>query len=95
MIATMVEKHIHDIHSMDSLAGLYQFSIHENAFVVGTDDYGGIKPEPIDYSAYVYFHKQGNRGLILLMNGLLQSKDKSVFFQAEEEIANLLYESFL
>jgi CubicO group peptidase (beta-lactamase class C family) len=43
----------------------------------------------------MYFHKQERWGFILVMNGLVQRKGQSVYFEAEEELAQLLYSTFL
>lgn len=43
----------------------------------------------------MYFHKKDQWGLILVMNGLVQRKGRGVFFEAEEELARLLYSAFI
>jgi CubicO group peptidase (beta-lactamase class C family) len=181
---------IGDLKDMDSIAVLYEYSEADARFTVGTDDFGGRKPDAIDYSGYVpgtngalfspqgglrttvndltrfleahvnagelngarilkpeiadlmhsahwaghrqdgffrncglqfqitddlipghrlvghagdaygllsdmYFHKQERWGFILVMNGLIQRKGQNVYFEAEEELAHLLYSTFI
>lgn len=43
----------------------------------------------------MYFHKQERWGFILLMNGLIQRKGEGVYFEAEEELAQVLRAAFL
>ncbi|MBD0383231.1 serine hydrolase domain-containing protein [Paenibacillus sedimenti] len=181
---------IGDFTNMDDIAALYEYAEADGQFTVGTDDFGGRKPDPIDYSSYVpgtngalfspqgglrtsvndltrfmeahanggalnrtrilqtetadlmhtphwaghrtegffrnsglqfqitddlipgqrlighagdaygllsdmYFHKQERWGLILVMNGLIQRKGQGVYFEAEEELAQLLHVSVL
>ncbi|MFD0696168.1 serine hydrolase domain-containing protein [Paenibacillus sp. GCM10027628] len=181
---------IGDFTNMDDIAVLYEYAEAEDRFFVGTDDFGGKKPDAIDYSSYVpgtngalfspqgglrtsvhdltrfmeahagggelngirilkpetaelmhtpqwaghrmdgffrnsglqfqitddlipgqrlvghagdaygllsdmYFHKQERWGLILVMNGLVQTKGQGVYFEAEEELAQLLHAAFL
>lgn len=181
---------IGDFENMDAIAALYEYSEADNDFTVGTDDFQGRKPAPIDYSGYVpgtngalfspqgglrtsvhdltrfleahanagersgvrilkpetadlmhaahwaghrdtgffrnsglqfqitddlipghrlighagdaygllsdmYFHKQDGWGFILAMNGLVQRKGPNVYFEAEEELAQLLYSAFV
>jgi CubicO group peptidase (beta-lactamase class C family) len=181
---------IGDLKDMDSIAVLYEYSEADGRFTVGTDDFGGRKPDAIDYSGYVpgtngalfspqgglrttvkdltrfleahvnagelngtqilkpeivdlmhsahwsghrtdgffrngglqfqitddlipghrlvghagdaygllsdmYFHKQERWGCILVMNGLIQRKGQNVYFEVEEELAQLLYATFI
>jgi CubicO group peptidase (beta-lactamase class C family) len=181
---------IGDLKDMDSIAVLYEYSEADDSFTVGTDDFGGRKPDAINYSGYVpgtngalfspqgglrttvndltrfleshvnagelngarilkpeiadlmhsahwaghrqdgffrncglqfqitddlipghrlvghagdaygllsdmYFHKQERWGFILVMNGLIQRKGQNVYFEAEEELAHLLYSTFI
>ncbi|MGC5325872.1 serine hydrolase domain-containing protein [Brevibacillus sp. SYSU BS000544] len=41
----------------------------------------------------LYFHPEEQWGIIVIMNGLHQVKGQHVFFAAEEDLANFLYES--
>ncbi|MFC5449398.1 serine hydrolase domain-containing protein [Paenibacillus aestuarii] len=43
----------------------------------------------------MYFHRQERWGFVLLMNGLVQRKAQGVYFEAEEELARLLHNTFL
>ncbi|MEC0268519.1 serine hydrolase domain-containing protein [Paenibacillus anseongense] len=43
----------------------------------------------------MYFHKQEKWGFILLMNGVIQSKGQGIYFEAEEELAQVLKTAFL
>ncbi|MZQ86618.1 serine hydrolase [Paenibacillus sp. 5J-6] len=43
----------------------------------------------------MYFHKQEKWGFILLINGLIQRKGQGVYFEAEEELAQVLQAAFL
>ncbi|ANE45282.1 hypothetical protein SY83_01865 [Paenibacillus swuensis] len=181
---------IQDIPDMDAVAVLYEYVEDERRFTVGTDDFGGHKPNATDFSDYVpgtngaifspqgglrttvkdlsrfmrthaeggalegtrilqqetaklmhnthwsgnrhegffrtiglqfmitedlipgkrlighsgdaygllsnmYFHPEEQWGILLIMNGLHQKKDASVFFKAESELAGLLYNTFL
>ncbi|MBA2943704.1 beta-lactamase family protein [Paenibacillus sp. CGMCC 1.16610] len=43
----------------------------------------------------MYFHKQEKWGFILLINGVIQSKGRGVYFEAEEELAQVLKTAFL
>lgn len=43
----------------------------------------------------MYVHAQGRWGFILLMNGLVQRKAQGVYFEAEEELARLLHNTFV
>jgi CubicO group peptidase (beta-lactamase class C family) len=182
--------HIGHFEDLDSVAVLYEYVEADGSFTVGTDDFGGRKPDAIDYSGYVpgtngalfspqgglrttvhdltrfleahvnagewngvrilkqetadlmhsahweghrrdgffrncglqfqitddlipgqrlighagdaygllsdmYFHKQERWGFILIMNGLVQRKGRGVYFEAEEELAQLLYSTFI
>jgi CubicO group peptidase (beta-lactamase class C family) len=54
---------------MDSVAVLYEYSEAENRFTVGTDDFDGKKPEPVDYSGYV----PGTNGALFSPQGGLRT----------------------
>ncbi|MCZ8512665.1 serine hydrolase [Paenibacillus filicis] len=43
----------------------------------------------------MYFEPQERWGFVLIMNGLVRRKGRGAFFEAEEELAGLLYETFL
>ncbi|KIL38951.1 hypothetical protein SD70_23135 [Gordoniibacillus kamchatkensis] len=43
----------------------------------------------------MYFHERERWGFILIMNGLVQRKGQGVYFEAEEELARLLYDVFI
>jgi CubicO group peptidase (beta-lactamase class C family) len=71
---------IGDLKDMDAVAVLYEYSEADNRFIVGTDDFGGRKPDAIDYSSYV----PGTNGALFSPQGGLRTtvNDLTRFLEA-------------
>ncbi|SEB52525.1 serine hydrolase domain-containing protein [Paenibacillus sp. GP183] len=78
---------IGDFEDMDSIAVLYEYSEADNRFIVGTDDFGGRKPDPIDYSGYV----PGTNGALFSPQGGLRTTvhDLTRFLEAHVKAGEL------
>jgi CubicO group peptidase (beta-lactamase class C family) len=79
--------HIGDLEDMDSVAVLYEYAEAENRFIVGTDDFGGRKPDAIDYSSYV----PGTNGALFSPQGGLRTtvNDLTRFLEAHANAGEL------
>jgi CubicO group peptidase (beta-lactamase class C family) len=61
--------HIGHFGDMDAVAVLYEYSEADGSFTVGTDDFGGRKPDAVDYGGYV----PGTNGALFSPQGGLRT----------------------
>jgi CubicO group peptidase (beta-lactamase class C family) len=79
--------HIADFDDMDSIAALYEYSEVDNSFTALIDDFGGRKPDAIDYSSYV----PGTNGALFSPQGGLRTtvNDLTRFLEAHANAGEL------
>lgn len=72
---------------MDDIAVLYEYGDEDSSYVIGTDDFGGKPPAPIDYSGYV----PGTNGALFSPQGGLRTTvdDLTLFLLAHANDGSL------